>query len=299
MSFLATYIPSACKVHITLNNEGTQFSVLENDRLAFTAGLVQQFEEHGCRAINNVVAIPYRRVCRLHMKSACKYGKDCKNVHVCCQLSEFIMTPATSAAATPILTSSAVSTGTRTPVPQTSPKAQAGTIGRSPSSSPSAHTLPAQPLPSFALPSPVVVVVASNPTSQMPTPVPSVVHVDPCDSSKSCLSLDPVDITENSGRIRGIIFDALKCMDDSTSAIIPKEEESNFFSYFSTSPGQKRRTTNGKHATSSAATTSAAGGANKTLQMGSWHPCSKVVEPAVNPSRVAQFDQYSFFKLFQ
>jgi hypothetical protein len=35
------------------------------------------------------------RVCRLHLRGGCKYGKDCKNIHLCSKLGEnFVLRPA-------------------------------------------------------------------------------------------------------------------------------------------------------------------------------------------------------------
>lgn len=42
------------------------------------------------------VEVPWSSVCRLHLKDACKYGKDCKNVHVCCKLGASLLGTAAS-----------------------------------------------------------------------------------------------------------------------------------------------------------------------------------------------------------
>jgi len=44
-------------------------------------------------AKNGVVRVPAAKVCRLHAQSRCKFGKDCKNVHLCCDATTVEQTP--------------------------------------------------------------------------------------------------------------------------------------------------------------------------------------------------------------
>jgi len=53
--------------------------VLKVESLARTAELTRMFEQQGGESLT----IPARKICRLHQKQQCLFGKDCKNVHLC------------------------------------------------------------------------------------------------------------------------------------------------------------------------------------------------------------------------
>ena len=85
-TFLEKHVPASTKLAITFPNGESR--VVDRSSLAYTEGLVQQFVVHRSHVENGRLEVPVRRVCRLHLKSFCKYGKDCKNVHLCCKLGE-------------------------------------------------------------------------------------------------------------------------------------------------------------------------------------------------------------------
>jgi hypothetical protein len=68
------------------------------DQAAFTVGLGGYITANGSvrsQIRNDELIINPNRVCRLHLRGSCKYGKDCKNIHLCSKLGEnFVLRPA-------------------------------------------------------------------------------------------------------------------------------------------------------------------------------------------------------------
>jgi len=58
---------------------------VDAEMIAFTTGLEMWLEE--VRGTAKAV-VPTRQVCRLHLGGRCKYGKDCKYMHLCSTLGE-------------------------------------------------------------------------------------------------------------------------------------------------------------------------------------------------------------------
>jgi len=85
VSFFATYF-DASRQTITVNVAPNCDRKVNIDLLAFTTGL----ENWLCDDVkgNASAVVPTRKVCRLHLDSRCKYGKDCKYIHLCSTLGE-------------------------------------------------------------------------------------------------------------------------------------------------------------------------------------------------------------------
>lgn len=239
-AFFAANMPSATSIRITFG-EADEPNVVPASRVAFTDGLIQQFRDHGCKESQGSIDIPARRVCRLHAKGVCKYGKDCKNVHVCCQLGENVMVRRSSAASS-----------VATPVSKTSSPAAAAAASVTNANSPAVvrRNAPAvtgaspcrvpQAMPVFALPP--APVVSSNKDAQEATAAPSASH----SRSGIIRGLDADSLHESSGRLRALVFDVLKCLDDSrvepkrTSAEDNDDCDDDNFSYFSSTKTSSR-----------------------------------------------------------
>jgi len=75
----------------TINLHG---SIYPLDILAYTVGIASYMASAPRPQVlmsNDSLMIAATRVCRLHLRGGCKYGKDCKNVHVCSQLGEAVL----------------------------------------------------------------------------------------------------------------------------------------------------------------------------------------------------------------
>jgi len=74
-----------------VNVQGVSYPL---DLLAYTVGLAGFMSAaprlHTLLA-GDALVIPASRVCRLHLRGGCKYGKDCKNFHLCSQLGEAVL----------------------------------------------------------------------------------------------------------------------------------------------------------------------------------------------------------------
>lgn len=68
------------------------------DQAAFTIGFGAHITAIGnlkSQIRNDELLVNPSRVCRLHLRGGCKYGKDCKNIHLCSKLGEsFVLRPA-------------------------------------------------------------------------------------------------------------------------------------------------------------------------------------------------------------
>jgi hypothetical protein len=88
MLFFAEYFHvSNVGIVSSAHQDSTIFEVAA-DQLAFTTGLAQHIQKVSVAAGVGITALPFERICRLHLKGNCKYGKDCKNIHVCCKVGE-------------------------------------------------------------------------------------------------------------------------------------------------------------------------------------------------------------------
>jgi len=94
VSFFACYFGASHRT-VTVNAAPGADKRVDADLLAFTTGL----ESWLCDEAKGdpTAVISTRKVCRLHLGGRCKYGKDCKYVHLCSQLGESFL----SAAPTP------------------------------------------------------------------------------------------------------------------------------------------------------------------------------------------------------
>jgi hypothetical protein len=85
VSFFATYFQGSCR-NLTVNVAPGCDKTVDVELLAFTTGLESWLHDDAREDANTTV--PTRKVCRLHLGGRCKYGKDCKYIHLCCQLGE-------------------------------------------------------------------------------------------------------------------------------------------------------------------------------------------------------------------
>jgi len=276
MNFFAAHMPSAVSVHITFG-EYDEPNVIPAARISYTDGLIQQFRDHGCQEEKGIIAIPARRVCRLHAKGVCKYGKDCKNVHVCCQLGESVMIRRQPATTAPKF--NATSAKQQQPQQQQHP-----VVVRSSPAAP-VHTAIVQPMPVFALPPPAPIIVkdALEATAA------------PVSRSGKLTALDADSLNESSGRLRALVFDVLKCLDESrvensapTPATSTKPAEDRFAQFSSTKPSSRVASSNAAENSNSPNT--------KALQWGAWHPCNNT--PKANIISPAAVDANTFLRFF-
>lgn len=91
--FWAEHFCSLQVISIELQ-EGQQ-NIVPADRIGYTVGLIQavQSSDVTVHPSEKKMTVPARRVCRLHLRGSCKYGKDCKNVHFCSELGESLLQP--------------------------------------------------------------------------------------------------------------------------------------------------------------------------------------------------------------
>jgi hypothetical protein len=68
---------------------------LKMSQLAFTPGLAALLADQlRAMSADRPMAIPWSAVCRLHLKASCKYGRDCKNVHLCSKIGALLLSRA-------------------------------------------------------------------------------------------------------------------------------------------------------------------------------------------------------------
>jgi len=74
----STELLTHCVTHVVVTSDAcaqrfavTDFALTESLELAIR------------RARDNVARVSSSRICRLHQKGSCKFGKDCKNIHLC------------------------------------------------------------------------------------------------------------------------------------------------------------------------------------------------------------------------
>lgn len=286
MNFFATNMPTTNCVHITFG-EHDEPNVIPASRISYTDGLIQQFRDHGCREENGVIAVPARRVCRLHAKGVCKYGKDCKNVHVCCQLGEAVMIRR----ATPSNTNTTTPAKANVSLYASPAKQQSPPIARSPAAAPPQAFKPVQAMPVFALPPPAPIITTTPARDVLSsTAAPSAA----LNRSGKLKSLDADSLNESSGRMRALVFDVLKCLEDSSvdGPAAPKQAHSptatvtENFSYFSSTKSSVR---GGVLSENNSPNT-------KALHWGEMHPCSAT--PKMNILSPAAVDTNTFLRFF-
>jgi hypothetical protein len=261
MTFFSSNMATAKFVEVSYPNGAVR--VVDAKSIAYTAGLVQQFDDHGAKVTaEGILEIPARRICRLHTRGCCKYGKDCKNVHACIKIGEKILVAPTIqlAASAP------------TPVPQP-PEVAEKVVVEIEVPRLQAHVSP--PMTSFA---PVTVI--TNPLG-----------FGICNrnaKSMSAKSLDAVDLCEHSARmLKSFLFDAAMALedssaepagsflDDSSSLGNTSDDAVSLLSAYS--PGQKRA-------------------APHTLHLDAFHPCSRAEEP-FGACRISS-EQWSMVAMF-
>lgn len=89
VTFFATHFGSEDQVKI-VSLDG-RYSTVKPQNVAITTGLIQHAEQ--LKAGQPMTSLPAKKMCRLHLRGACKYGKDCKNVHLCSKLGEAVLAP--------------------------------------------------------------------------------------------------------------------------------------------------------------------------------------------------------------
>jgi hypothetical protein len=77
---------SEMTVTIYSGSDELQYSLSSFARTAFLDTVLRAKAAHGPRA-------PASKICRLHSQSRCKFGKDCKNVHLCPSATPIEATP--------------------------------------------------------------------------------------------------------------------------------------------------------------------------------------------------------------
>ena len=89
----ATASRNCCAVHGDVHSTGylqmaKDVSVVDaqGNRLSYAAsafGRTTAMDNFMRRANNGITTVPAAKICRLHSQGRCKFGKDCKNVHMC------------------------------------------------------------------------------------------------------------------------------------------------------------------------------------------------------------------------
>lgn len=286
MNFFAAHMPTTASVKITFGSDTEDANVYPASRVAYTDGLIQQFRDHGCKDIAGAIDIPARRVCRLHAKGVCKYGKDCKNVHVCCQLGEAVMTrrPATKAAVAVAARSPVTVAVPRTPFTVASP-------AMVPRAAAAAVAPAVQVMPVFAMPPAPII---GHDLENTATPVPLARS-----RSGFIKALDADSLNESSGRLRALVFDVLKCLEDSRveqpkrlAQDADNNDDDDNFSYFSSTKTSSRTVTSTMSDNKSPSTIN-------VQPWGAWHPASPQPTPnKVNVLSPATVDAQTFLRYF-
>lgn len=262
MTFFSSNMATAKFVEVTYPNGATR--VVDAKSIAYSAGLVQQFDDHGAAVSGEgILEVPARRICRLHMRGCCKYGKDCKNVHACSKLGEkFLSAP------------------TVPPVPtMNAPSTQLPKYCRTEN----VIEVKELPLPSTQQVSPPMTSFAPV---QVPTnPLGFGIFDRNAKSASASKSLDALDFCENSARLlKSFLFDAAMALEDSAkrgesflegSSLGNSSDDAH--SLMAASPSQKRTATH-------------------MLHLDALHPCSQAVEP-FGPCRISS-EQWSMVAMF-
>lgn len=278
MTFFSCNIPSNTTIQVTYSNGGVRS--IENSRIAFSAGLIQQFEEHGARVEQGILVIPARRICRLHLRGCCKYGKDCKNVHACSKLGEaFLDAPAPAAPAAAACPVNVAAGAAALPAPQ--PRLA------TPST---AIVHPVKPVDAVVVPTskaspPMTVFAPLAATAKVEAttnPLTGFGILDRNAASGSLKSMDAAEFCESSLKmIKSFFFDANAALDDSARGSSVGGGSSDAASLMAaSSPGQKRR--DSAHA----------------VHLDMMHPCSQAPASCMTACRVSNWDQWSVVSLF-
>jgi hypothetical protein len=87
--FCRAFFNGVNTVHVvdTAAPGGARTWTLSPKQLAYTVGLQDQFTHDGCGIDAGVATVTLGSICRLQRRGACKYGKDCKRVHVCSKVT--------------------------------------------------------------------------------------------------------------------------------------------------------------------------------------------------------------------
>lgn len=254
LSFFAMHSSKQVKLLCTDSRGGANYIPLE--RLAYTPGLVEVAAE----ATGRELVLLGRRICRLHLKGACKYGKDCKNIHVCSKLGEGVLSSGFECPNFSISTSTVPST-VATPRPSDKPPKF------SPASSERSTPIP---MPAFSLPQSQIAFSTKTP--------------------------DPVDVCDGSGRLglSGITFDPTQALEDSLAVMYNPVYEAP------KSPGEKRRLSIGSNASAGgcSASTAATASPPKTFALPLDHPSSQRYGAFTEAARVPLAEQANFLRFF-
>lgn len=261
LSFFATHFGCGTRVVVATTDGSGAFNEIAADRVAYTTGLVQHFDalplSEQQLAAGGVVVLPGKKVCRLHLRAACKYGKDCKSLHVCSTLTEDVLRclptslPHPPAIAAQLHHQHQQPSSLRAPLaigtgfaeralvapPQHAPAPQSAVSQQ--------QQQPPRPMPTFAA-------IARVPETVAAVTGRASIERDPLHMSCSDSQLDAVDFNESSGRLSGIIFDPKRALEESrrTGALRVDPEEAEMW-FGATSPSQKRRGSASSDATSS------------------------------------------------
>jgi len=109
---------------------------------------------------------------------------------------------------------------------------------------------------------------------------------------KQLAALDADSLNESSARLRALVFDVLKCLDDSTNTsqappIVNRQQENQ---PHASPANHANRTSNGECQNGNSPNTKARG-------WGEWHPCSTIT-PKTNIVSPAAVDTNAFFRFF-
>jgi hypothetical protein len=167
----------ASKTFVLASND--EAHVLSVDSLARTSELVKLFEQK----VGDTMTIPIRKICRLHQKQQCLFGKDCKNIHLCRDVWRSVQrssTPTPPTTRTPPRSPVQTAPSTRTPVKAT------GTPPRSPVQPPPVQTTRSStPTPTGTPPRSPVQVTLQFESAFVTTPESSSPESSPGPSSRS------------------------------------------------------------------------------------------------------------------
>jgi hypothetical protein len=150
-----------------LNDES---HVLNTESLARTAELTRLFEQRG----GDNLIIPARKICRLHQKQQCLFGKDCKNIHLCRDVWRNLQTLAATSLLKPTITTTPPRTPVRAPVvaqaPPASPEITPVHFFNSSFSTPDSSSPESSPGPSSRSSSPPPAILSSFSIPECATP---------------------------------------------------------------------------------------------------------------------------------
>jgi hypothetical protein len=75
----ASYLSAGLMVEVMTNGTSVRYSMLAFGR---TQTMDQLVATAGCAGYN-IIRVNSNKICRLHSQGRCKFGKDCKNIHMC------------------------------------------------------------------------------------------------------------------------------------------------------------------------------------------------------------------------